>query len=93
MTAGEERELQLGADAVGGGDQHRVAIALQTEASAEAADVGEHVGGEGAARHFANGFDGAVGFVDIDSRVLVTYGLFFRHVLIESRTTGASAAR
>ena len=40
-----ERELELGADAVGAGDQHRLAIAFgQLEQRAEAADAGEHAG-------------------------------------------------
>ena len=42
VAAGEEGELEFGADAVGRGDQHRLAIALQKKSAAEAADVGEH---------------------------------------------------
>ena len=41
VAAGEKSELELGADAVGGGDQDGLAKALQKKASAEAADVGE----------------------------------------------------
>ena len=58
-----------------------IAKPLQTKASAEAADVGEHARGEGGARHVANRADRAVGFVDIDTRVPVTYSPFVRHVM------------
>ncbi len=51
------------------------AEAFQKKASAEAADVGEDVLGEGAARHFANGIDGRVGFVDVYAGLLVTYAV------------------
>ena len=38
-----ERELQLRADAVGAGDEHRLAVALrQLDQRAESADAGEH---------------------------------------------------
>ncbi len=42
MLAGFDRDLQLGADAVGGGDQQRIAIAgrLEVEEGAEAAQAG-----------------------------------------------------
>ena len=41
MNAGFDGELELGADAVGGGDQHRVleAASLEVEQAAEAADA------------------------------------------------------
>ena len=44
MNAGLDGELELGADAVGGGDQHRVleAASLEVEQAAEAADAAEH---------------------------------------------------
>ena len=42
VPAGLDRDLDLGADAVGGGDQHRIgeARALEVEQAAEAADLG-----------------------------------------------------
>ena len=40
VAAGEKRDLQLGADAVGGTDQHRPLPAGQQIAAAKAADIG-----------------------------------------------------
>ena len=82
MASGHERELQLGADAVGGGDQHRLAITLQQKAAAEAADVGQHAARERLTRQFADGADRAIGFVDVDARLPVTYCFFRRHNFI-----------
>ena len=52
VPAGHERDLELGADAVGARDQHRllVAIAIETEEPAERSDLRQHAGREGAAR-------------------------------------------
>ena len=49
VQAGLDRDLELGADAVGGGDQDRILEArrLEVEQAAEAADLGV---GAGAAR-------------------------------------------
>ena len=42
VAPGGDRDLELGADAIGGGDQHRIAIArcLEIEQAAEAAELG-----------------------------------------------------
>ena len=40
VFSGQERQFQLGAHAVGGGNQHRLAVTLESEAPAEAADIG-----------------------------------------------------
>ena len=45
VPAGQERELQLGADAVGAGDQHRLLVAAGEGAEAgEAAQAAHHLG-------------------------------------------------
>jgi hypothetical protein len=69
MQPGLDRDLDLGADAVVGGDQHRIleAGALEIEQSAEAADFGV---GTGARRRFhqrLDQFHHAVAGVDIDA--------------------------
>ena len=52
VPAGHERDLELGADAVGARDEHRIliAVAVEAEQPAERPDVGEHAGRERAAR-------------------------------------------
>ena len=52
MDAGRDRDLDLGADAVGRGDEHRLAVAreVRPEHSAEGADLGQHLGVEGRTR-------------------------------------------
>src|SRR5262249_18293713 len=81
MAAGHERELEFRADAIGGRDEDGIAVSVQTKATAEAADIGKDVGVEGGLGHRADGFYGAIGFVDINSSVLVTYLIFLRHLL------------
>ena len=48
VAARHERDLELGADAVGARDEHRlaVAVAVELEETAERADVGQHAGRE-----------------------------------------------
>ncbi len=54
MAAGVDGQAQLGADAVGAGDQHRLAVALrQAHQRAEAADAGQHLRPHGAASRWA----------------------------------------
>ena len=49
VLAGVDGELELGADAVGGGDQHRVGVArrLEVEERAEAAEARDDAGARG----------------------------------------------
>ena len=48
VAAGLDRQAQLGADAVGAGDQHRLAVAVQRnlEQRAESAEAAEHFGAQ-----------------------------------------------
>jgi hypothetical protein len=67
-----EGQLELGADAVGAGDQHRLAIFLRDlEQGAEAADAGEHFGAHGALRRRLDAFDEGVAGVDIDTGIAI----------------------
>ena len=67
-----ERQLQLGADAIGAGDQHRLAIVLrQFHQRAEAADAAQHLGAQ---RAFGVGLDAlhqGIAGVDIDTGIAV----------------------
>ena len=66
MNAGLKGDLELGTDAVGGGNQNRVAVAarFEVEQRAKTADAGEHAGhlgplrdGADAPHQFIAGFD------------------------------------
>jgi len=75
VDAGGDRHLDLGADAVGGGDQHRVAVAREvgTEHAAEGADLGEHSGVEGAAGERLDAVLRRVRRSDVDTRLAVVH--------------------
>ena len=76
-----EGELELRADAVGARNQHRLAIFLRDLAQpAEAADAGEHLGAQRAARERLDRFDQRVAGVDVDAGVAV--GEAFRHARV-----------
>ena len=67
-----ERELELGPDAVGARDEHRLAIALrQLDERAEAADAGEHFGTQRPLRERLDALDQRVACVDVDTRVTI----------------------
>ena len=67
-----EGELELGADAVGARNQHRLAVFLRDLAQrAEAADAGEHLGPQRAARERLDRFDQRVARVDVDAGVAI----------------------
>ena len=78
MQAGLDRDLDLGADAVGGGDQHRILEArrLEVEQAAEAADFGIRAGARGGADHRLDEIDQAIAGVDIDARIRVSEAVF-----------------
>src|SRR5207249_1747860 len=86
VLAGGERDLELGADAVGAGDEDRVAVAEAAEGkeAREAADVAQDLGAVGAAE---GGLDG----VDEGARRALAGGPALRreglpeHVLLASR--------
>ena len=69
MQAGLDRDLDLGADAVGGGDQDGILEAgrLEVEQAAESADLGVGAGPRGGAHHRLDQIDQAVARVDIDA--------------------------
>ena len=76
MPAGKERDLQLGADAVGRADQNGLAETREPIGRAKGSDVGQYARRKRLARELFDGRDGAVAFVDIDARIAVT-NLFF----------------
>jgi hypothetical protein len=70
MDAELEGELELGADAVGRGDQDWLLVfAVETEEAAEAADLAEHVAGEGALGEVLDALFGAIAGGDVDAGV------------------------
>jgi len=67
-----ERELQLGADAVGARHQHGLPVALgQPDQRAESADAGEHLGAHRPLRERLDPLDERVAGVDVDARFAV----------------------
>ena len=78
VEAGLDRDLDLGADAVVGGDQHRVleARALEVEQSAEAADLGVGAGPRGRLHQRLDQLHHAVAGVDIDAGLRIGEALF-----------------
>ena len=73
MNAGFDGELELGADAVGGGDQHGVleAASLEIEQAAEAADAAEQPCAFRLGRERTDRLDQRVACVDIDARIAI----------------------
>ena len=73
VQAGVDRDLELGADAVVGGDQDRVleAGALQIEQRAEAAEVGVRARPAGRAGERLDGADERIAGIDIDPGITV----------------------
>ena len=69
--AGFDRDLDLGADAVGGGDQDRIleAGALEVEQSAEAADLGVRARPRRGPHQRLDQLHHAVAGVDIDAGI------------------------
>ena len=78
MQAGLDRDLDLGADAIGGGDQNRVLEArrLQIEQPAKPADFGVGAGAGGGANHRLDQIDQAIARIDIDARIRVSEPVF-----------------
>jgi len=73
VTARLDRDLELGADAVGGGDEDRIAIAcgLEIEEGAEAAEPRVAAASRGRARQRLDRFDERIPGVDVDAGILV----------------------
>ena len=68
-------DFELGADAIGAGDQHGLAPALQVEGEqrAERADAAEHAARKGARGHAANPFLGLIGAGDIHAGIGIAH--------------------
>ena len=73
MAPGGDGDLQLGADAVVGGDQQGVAEArrLEVEEAAETAQAGIRAAARGRAGQGLDGLDQGVAGIDVDARILV----------------------
>ena len=78
MDAGFDRDLDLGADAVGGRDQDGIlkACRLEVEQPAKTADLGIGAGPGGGAHHRLDEVDQAVARIDIDARISVSEPVF-----------------
>ena len=78
VNSGIDRDLELGADTVIGGDQQRIVIAgsLRVEDAAEAADVGIRARPAGRLDEWLDHVDETVAGVDIDACVGVAEGVF-----------------
>jgi hypothetical protein len=70
-----ERHFQLGADAIGAGDQYSVPVQprLETEESAKRSDFGENAAGKSGPRQPADAADCLVARVDIDAGGFVVH--------------------
>jgi len=73
VLAGGDGDLELGADAVGAGDQHRILVAgrLEVEDGAETAEIRGDARAPGRGGERPDGLDEGVPGVDVDARVLV----------------------
>jgi len=69
VDAGLDRDLQLGADAVVGGDQHRIPVAagLEVEETAEAAELGVGADARGRLGERRDATDERVAGLDVDA--------------------------
>ena len=78
MQAGLDRDLELGADAIGGRDQHRILKAggLEVEQAAESADLGIGTGACGGANQRLDHVDQAIARIDVDARIRVSEAVF-----------------
>ena len=78
MQAGLDRDLHLGADAVGGGDQNRIleARGLEVEQPAKAANLGVSAGTGGRTHHRLDEVDQPIARIDIDARIRVSEPVF-----------------
>ena len=77
VDAAHERDAQLGADAVGARDEHRIAQAARAEVeqAAERAELRQHAGRDGRVRQPLDAADDLVAGVDVDAGLLVVHSL------------------
>jgi len=73
VAAGGDGDLQLGADAVIGGDQQGIAKSggLGVEEAPESPEAGVGAAARGGARQGLDGLDQGIAGIDVDARVLV----------------------
>ena len=78
MQAGLDRDLELGADAIGGSNQDRIgkARSLEVEQAAEAADFSIGAGARGGANHRLDHIDQSIARIDVDARIRVGKAVF-----------------
>src|SRR5215469_17450611 len=93
VPAGEDGELELGADAVGSGDQDGVAVArgFQIEERAETAQSGVAAGARGRLGERLDRLHQRIAGIDIDAGVaiiLALYGALDRYRLLPRRRRG-----
>jgi hypothetical protein len=93
MAAGEEGNLQLGANAIRRTDQHRLAESGDLERGAERADIGQDVARKRLAGKFLDGGDGTVCFVDIDAGVTVANRLKLSQISVYDLSAKRQAGR
>jgi hypothetical protein len=81
MASGLDRKAQLGADAVGAGDQHwpPVASERQLDHGAKAADAGQHLGARAAPDQRLDALYQGIAGVDIDSGVTICIAVRLAH--------------
>ena len=88
------RQLELGADAVGAGDQDRLAVlAGQVEQRAESAQAAHHLGPETALDQRLDAFDECVAGIDVDACVAIGQGEWAGSLEGVSRCGASAPAR
>jgi hypothetical protein len=77
VPAGGDREFELGADAVGGGDQDRIRVArrLEVEQRAEAAQPRRRPGARGRLGERLDRLDQGIAGIDVDAGIAVVLAL------------------
>src|SRR6202035_1896634 len=91
MQARLDRDLELGADPVGGRDQNRIGEprGLEVEQATKAADLGVGSRAGGGAHQRLDHVDQAIAGVDVDARIRVSEAFFtVAHALIQMMAAG-----
>ena len=94
VHAGLDRDLDLGADAVVGGDQHRVleTCALEVEQSAEAADLGVCARARRRLHQRLDQLHHAVAGIDIDAGLRIGEALFAHGLCLRRNPNACNGA-
>ena len=86
MTLEVHRQTQLGADAVGAGDQNRFAILLRQRAQrAESAQSTHHFRAAGFLHHALNTVDESVACINIHAGIFIAERGFIGHCEVSTR--------